>query len=268
MRTLILTKSSRVDSAAFLFRLDRFTFQTPQMSALSTSERNALRYFYPGSTARNGNLVFFAPGVRSLTGADAGELFPLDGVDLSRSASQVPARRARGLRAAVQDDTALEFRGDRRTLGPLARASRGSARASCAFIESRTASRASRTSRRARGASSYRHRATNRETDTSASASSEVRTKPTRARSGDPRTSSAPRSRTPSAPGSRNPPTPRRRGPTCRCTRTTLERLAASGPHDAAWVAVEMGRARHVSPLPTGRCTCWARKITALTRRC
>ena len=50
------------------------------MSAPSTSERNALRYFYPGSTARNGNLVFLAPGVRSLTGAEAGELLSLDGV--------------------------------------------------------------------------------------------------------------------------------------------------------------------------------------------
>ena len=85
------------------------------MSAPSTSERNALRYFYPGSTARNGNLVFLAPGVRSLTGAEAGELLSLDGVDLSRWRARYQHDEYEGW-AAVQDDTALEFRGDRRTL--------------------------------------------------------------------------------------------------------------------------------------------------------
>ena len=62
--------STRLDSPVLFFSAStRFTLQTSQMSAPSTSERNALRYFYPGSTARNGNLVFLAPGVRSLTGA-------------------------------------------------------------------------------------------------------------------------------------------------------------------------------------------------------
>ena len=108
--------STRLDSPVLFFSAStRFTLQTSQMSAPSTSERNALRYFYPGSTARNGNLVFLAPGVRSLTGADAGELLSLDGVDLSRWRARYQHDEYEGW-AAVLDDTALEFRGDRRTL--------------------------------------------------------------------------------------------------------------------------------------------------------
>ena len=85
------------------------------MSAPSTSECNALRYFYPGSTARNGNLVFLPPGVAYLTGEDAGALLELDGVDMGRWRARYQHAELEGW-AVVDDDTPLEFRADRRTL--------------------------------------------------------------------------------------------------------------------------------------------------------
>ena len=85
------------------------------MSAPSTSECNALRYFYPGSTARNGNLVFLPPGVAYLTGEDAGALLELDGVDMGRWRARYQHVELEGW-AVVDDDTPLEFRADRKTL--------------------------------------------------------------------------------------------------------------------------------------------------------